>query len=188
MVPTFLYIVHDIGRFIRNKIKRHGLSEKAFGSYIVSAKVITSDAAEVAERVARESGKSYQEVLSSEQYLGNKTVLSQLSDFTDYPLWEDLSQVSVSNRFRNAVPRKLAEENKMVGFCSSVRLTLFGPVGEPEAPCDSETIYLAVCEPLRPEHVERVKELARLTGVKRIPVLTTDEQVTALIERTYASG
>jgi len=188
MVPTFLYIVHDIGRFVRSKIKRHGFSEKAFGSYVVSAKVVTSDAAEVAERVARESGKSYQEVLSSEQYLGGKTLLSQLSDFTDYPLWEDLSRVSISNRFRDAVPRKLAEENKMVGFCSSARLTLFGPVGEPEAPCDSETIYLAVCEPLRPEHVERVKELARLTGVKLIPVLTTLEQVKALIERTYASG
>jgi hypothetical protein len=133
----------------------------------------------------------YQDVLAQDKYLGTKTVLSQLSDFVAYPVWEDLSRVAVTSRFWSSVPKELAQEYKMAGFCSPARLTLFGPVNEPEWVCTPDEgtglTYLAVCEPLDPEHKNRLRELGRLTDKRLVPVLSTREQVANLIERTYAS-
>ncbi len=188
MVPTFFYIVHGTLHFLRTKIRRKGLTDEKFGSYLATAGVMEADAAEEAMRVARESGKLYQDVLALDEYIGPKVTLAQLSDFTGYPVWEDLSRVAVTTRFRYAVSEEDAREYRMVGFCSNARLTLFGPLGEHEGSPDSEKIFLAVCEPLRPDHKEKVKEVSQMMGVNLVPVLTTGEQITTLIERTYSTA
>ncbi|MFH1422001.1 MAG: hypothetical protein ABIH42_04725, partial [Planctomycetota bacterium] len=155
-----------------------------------STNVIDTDRVEKAERIAREEGKAFHNILMSDAYLGKKNLLAQLSDFTKHILWEDLSLVSVSDKFRNAIPRQTAEDKKMIGFCSPAHLTLFGPKGEPEKPvpaaeCSGE-IYLAVCEPLSPEHLKNIESISSALGKKPIPVLTTAEQIQTLIEQTYS--
>jgi hypothetical protein len=190
MVPTFFYIVYGAAHFWRTKIRRKGLTDDAFSHYLATAGVLDSDAAEKALRIAAETGKAYQDVLASQEFLGPGTLLAQLADFTGYPVWEDLAKVAVSTSFAASVPRELSGKYRMAGFCSPARLTLFGPVGEPERVCAPDEgdgiIYLAVCEPLDPEHRSRLDELRQFTGVKLLPVLSAREQVEALIERIYA--
>jgi hypothetical protein len=190
MVPTFFFMVHNARRFFATKILSRGYTESAFGTYIAGAGVIAPDAAEEALRVAQESGRTYKNVLVENSYITAKVLLAQLSDFVNYPVWEDLSRVAVTTRFKDAVPERDAREYKMAGFCSPARLTLFGPVGEPERQSGvdegTEVTYLAVCEPLDPNHKENLRELTGMTGAKLVPVLSTREQVEALVGRTYA--
>jgi hypothetical protein len=192
MVPTFFYIIYGAAHFWRTRIRRRGLTDEKFGLYLATAGVLDSDAAEAALKTAGESGRLYQDVLASEEYLGPKVTLAQLSDFMGYPVWEDLSRVAVTSRFVNSVPRELSEKYGMVGFCSPARFTIFGPVGEPDRVCALDegdgVIYAAVCEPLDPGHGSGLEELGQLAGVKLVPVLTTREQVEGLIERTYAGS
>ncbi len=190
MVPTFFYLVYGAAHFWRSKIRRRGLSQERFGLYLATAGVLEPDIAESALEAAHESGRLYQDVLASEEYLGPKVTLAQLSDFMSYPIWEDLTRVAVTSGFMTSVPRELSERYGMAGFCSPARLTIFGPAGEPDRVCALDEgggiIYIAVCEPLDPEHGNRLEELGRLVGSKLVPVLSSREQIEGLIRRTYA--
>jgi hypothetical protein len=190
MVPTFFYLVYGAGHFWRTKIRRRGLTKEKFGTYLTTAGVLEADAAEEALRIAGTSGRLYQNTLVDDGHLDRQVVLAQMADFMGYPVWEDLSRVATTSKFATAVPRELSEKYRMIGFCSPARLTIFGPVGEPDRVCAPDegdaVIYIAVCEPLDPEHKSRLEELRQLAGVSLVPVLSSQEQVEGLIERTYA--
>ncbi len=189
MVPTFFFLIHNGARFLRTCLRRRRDPQESFSAYLASSGVLAPDAAEQALRAARNSGKSYPRVLASSTYLGSEKLLAQLSDFTAYPVWEDLSRVGVTTVFRETVPGDLARQVRMVGFCSPARLTLFGPVGEPEGQCGIDegtpVVYVAVYDPLRPDHRKDLKYLTHIVGTKLIPVLSTREHVKALMRRTY---
>ena len=190
MVPTFFYLVYGAARFWRTKIKRKGLTPERFSLYLSGAGVLEPDAAENALKTAQESDTPYHYVLALQEYLGPKVTLAQLSDFMGYPVWEDLSRVATTSKFATLVPKELSEKYGMIGFCSPARLTIFGPVGEPDRVCAPDegdaVIYVAVFEPLNSEHGSRLEELSQLAGVKLVPVLSMKEQVEDLIKRTYA--
>lgn len=192
MVPTFFFITHNASHFLRTKVRRKGLTEEAFSAYLANAGVLDSDAAEQALKAARASNKPYQDLLASEEYLGPKVLLAQLSDFTGYPVWADLSRVGISVEFRDFVSRELAGKYGAAGFRSLARMTLFGPVGEPDEVHEPDAAegfaYLAISDPLDPNLEDNLSELARMLGEKLIPILSTREQVEALIERTYSGS
>jgi multidrug efflux pump subunit AcrB len=190
MVPTFYYLIHNAKHVWRRRIRRKRDSE-SFGVFVSSLGILKSDVVEEAARKTHSQGRDLHDVLAGDEYLGSERYLSLLSDFTNFPVWGNLSKAGMCTNFKALVPRETAEKYKMAAFCSTAKLTIFGPIGEPDVPCEADAYtrayYLALADPFIPGIRERIQDFAAKCATRVIPVLAPENEISSLIERTYTS-